>query len=144
MRFWDTSAIVPLILAQGATEGMTAAYERDPELVVWWATEVECVSAVARSEREGAATVADVAAGLARLDALAAAWHEIQPASSIRRVATRLLRVHPLRAADAFQLAAAMTASEGEPRAMPFVTLDDRLAHAAEREGFPVTRPASG
>ncbi len=50
----------------------------------------------------------------------------------------RLLRVHPLRAADAFQLAAAIAAADESPRSLPFVTFDSRLARAAEREGFPV------
>jgi predicted nucleic acid-binding protein len=53
-----------------------------------------------------------------------------------------LLRVHPLRAADALQLAAAIIAADSEPRSLAFVTLDDRLARAAEREGFPVVEPA--
>jgi predicted nucleic acid-binding protein len=138
MRFWDTSAVVPLLLTEQATSALTATHGRDPELMVWWATEVECVSALARAEREAEVGATDFAVAYARLDAIAAAWHEIQPAPSLRRAAARLLRVHPLRAADALQLAAAITASEGDPRALPFVTLDDRLARAASREGFPV------
>jgi uncharacterized protein len=46
--------------------------------------------------------------------------------------------VHPLGAGDALQLAAAITASEGDPSSLAFVTLDDRLAQAAAREGFPI------
>jgi hypothetical protein len=53
----------------------------------------------------------------------------------------RLLRVHPLRAADALHLGAALVAAEDNPRTLPFVTLDDELALAAEREGFPVVGP---
>ena len=53
----------------------------------------------------------------------------------------RLLLVHDLRAGDALQLAAALTAAEGQPIAMGFVTLDDRLGRAALREGFPVVQP---
>jgi hypothetical protein len=49
-----------------------------------------------------------------------------------------LLRIHPLRSADALQLAAALEASENEPRTLPFVTLDERLARSAVREGFPI------
>lgn len=48
------------------------------------------------------------------------------------------MRLHPLRAADALQLAAALVLSDFEPRTLPFVTLDDRLASAARREGFEV------
>lgn len=138
MNFWDTSAVVPLLLAQRGTDAMSAAYLQDPEIIVWWATEVECVSAVARAERDAAIATGTALSAYARLDALAAAWNEIEPVQAVRRAAARLLRVHQLRAADALQLAAAITASEGDPRSMPFVTLDDRLAQAARREGFPV------
>ena len=58
------------------------------------------------------------------------------------RTADRVLRTHALRAADAFQLAAAIVAADGEPRSLTFVTLDARLALAAGREGFPVIEPA--
>jgi predicted nucleic acid-binding protein len=70
------------------------------------------------------------------LDAGAQQWIEIPPTAAVREQAYRMLRVHPLRAADALQLAAALVASEFEPRALPFVTLDSRLAEAAAREGF--------
>jgi hypothetical protein len=46
--------------------------------------------------------------------------------------------VHEIRTADAFQLAAALAASDEEPETIPVVTLDERLALAARREGFPV------
>jgi hypothetical protein len=46
------------------------------------------------------------------------------------------LRVHPLRAADALQLAAAYIAAERRPSSLELVILDDRLAAAARREGF--------
>ena len=67
---------------------------------------------------------------------------KIRPTERVRRAAARLLRVHPLRAADALQLAAAIVGSEDRPETLPFVTLDDRLADAATREGFRVIRPA--
>ncbi len=105
---------------------------------VWWATEVECVSAVARVERLTDLTREAAIVALQRLDALAATWFEIEPAPSIRLTARRLLRVHNLRAADALQLAAAITAAEGDPSSLEFVTLDNRLADAAQREGFTV------
>lgn len=136
MRFWDSSAIVPLLVAESATRSITAEYERDPEMLVWWATEVECVSALARLERDGALTDIALAAATDRLATASAAWLEIQPVDKVRQVAMRLLRVHALRAADAFQLAAAIVASEDDPRSLAFVTLDDRLAAAAVREGF--------
>jgi predicted nucleic acid-binding protein len=67
---------------------------------------------------------------------LAHAWHEVDPSDPVREAAVRFLRVHPLRAADALQLAAAFVAAEGRPSSLEVVTLDDRLAVAARKEGF--------
>ena len=142
MRYWDASAIVPVVIDEPTLAAVLALLEEDPHVVVWWTTEVECVSAITRREREGVLDAADVVAATARLAALRAAWGEIRPGTRLRQTATRLLRVHPLRAADALQLAAAIIAADDDPRTLPFVTLDDRLARAAEREGFPVVEPA--
>ena len=109
---------------------------------MWWGTGLECVSAFTRLEREGKLTAAELVAAIDNLPPLAASWQEVQPAARLRQTAERLLRVHPLRAADALQLAAAIIAADGDPSSLPFVTLDDRLARAAEREGFPVVEPA--
>jgi predicted nucleic acid-binding protein len=142
VRFWDTSAIVPLLVDEDHTRGTTAELELDPSMLVWWGTIMECVSAVARRERQGNDDAKDISTALQRLAGLSAAWEEVQPAARLRQTAERLLRVHPLRAADALQLAAAIAAADGDPRSLPFVTLDARLARAAEREGFPVVEPA--
>jgi hypothetical protein len=138
LRFWDSSAIVPLIVAEASTDGVQAIAAEDPAMCVWWGTEIECVSAVARLEREDAMAAAATIAALERLDLLAEAWHEVQPVAAVRATARRLLRVHPLRAADAHQLAAAVVAAEGTPASLDLVTLDGRLAAAARREGFVV------
>lgn len=143
MRFWDTSALVPLLDEEPASRAVRQLFERDPDVIAWWATAVECVSAVTRRERDGALDAAAVVVALSRLDALSRSWTEVEPGERVRQVAYRALRVHPLRAADALQLAAAVVASEDQPASLPFVTLDDRLAEAAEREGFVVVRPAT-
>jgi predicted nucleic acid-binding protein len=141
VRFWDSSALVPLLVSEPSSPSVTREYERDPDIVAWWATDIECASALARLERDSALDGAAMSTALRRLDLLAAAWQEIQPTTPVRRVAMRLLRVHPLRAADALQLGAAVIASENEPSTLRIVTLDDRLAQAADREGFSVTWP---
>jgi hypothetical protein len=138
VRFWDSSAIVPLIVAEAGTDSMQAIAGEDPVMCVWWGTEIECVSALARLEREDALAETAMIAALERLDVLAEAWNEVQPVAAVRGVARRLLRVHPLRAADALQLAAAVVAAEGVPASLDLVTLDERLAAAARREGFVV------
>lgn len=143
MTFWDSSAIVPLLAAEPGTAGVQALYARDPEVVVWWATPVECASAIARLERDGALGPAEAGESFARLDALAASWMQIEPSDEIREAARRLLRVHPLRAADALQLAAGFMASERRPSTLAFVTLDDRLRSAAAKEGFILSAPSA-
>ena len=119
---------------------MEGLLQADPVMLVWWATEVECASALFRLERDDALTARATAGAQARLDELARAWHELQPVESIRRLARRLLRTHPLRAADSLQLAAALIAAEGDPASMEIVSLDGRLVEAAEREGLVVVR----
>jgi len=138
VKFWDASAVVPLLLREPARDQLFQILERDPVLLVWWATPVECTSAVSRRERDGSVTAADATAALARLRSLKAAWHEVLPSSPLRDLSERLLRVHPLRAADSLQLAAALVAAEREPETLEFVGLDEQLNEAASREGFSV------
>jgi predicted nucleic acid-binding protein len=144
VRFWDSSAIVPLLVAEPESAAVLRVYELDPEVVAWWGTQAECVSTLARLERDDSLTAPAMAEALRRLDGLARAWREVQPVDGVRATAIRLLRVHPLRTADAFQLAAAIVAAENHPASLQFVTLDDRLGQAAEREGFTFPRPEQG
>jgi len=139
VRFWDASAIVPLLVAEASSRRLQSMAVRDSAMVVWWGAEVECVSALARRERDGALGPRAMMLALERLQRLAAAWHEIDPSDEVREAAIRLLRVHPLRAADALQLAAAFVAAERRPASLEVVTLDDRLADAARKEGFAIT-----
>ncbi len=141
MRFWDTSALVPLLVREEATAAVRKAYTSDPAVIVAWTTLVECASAVARAEHEALLTQAEATEALARLDEIAQAWHEVEPLNTVREVAQRLLRVHRLRAADALQIAAATLAAERRPASLTFVTLDDRLEAAALKEGFAVLVP---
>jgi len=112
-------------------------------MLVWWTTEIECVSALARLEREGSQTP-PLREAFDRLRQFAASWKEIDPSDEVRETAARLLRVHPLRAADALQLAAAFLAAERRPTSLEFVTLDERLAGAARKEGFTVIEAGAG
>lgn len=141
MRFWDTSAIVPLLVDDPGSGPILIEFERDPDVIAWWGTETECVSAVTRKEREGTLSQRQVSEALERLTGLASAWQEVQPTQALRRTSVRHLRVHPLRAADALQLAAATMVADGHPATLAFVTRDARLAEAATREGFIVTTP---
>jgi predicted nucleic acid-binding protein len=138
MKYWDSSAIVPLCLEEATSRRITGVYQADPVIITWWGSEIECVSAFARLERDGTLDSGAMTGVLERLRRLRAHWHEVQPAKSVRDVAMRLLRVHPLRAADALQLSSAVVASNHDPVTFEFVTLDGRMSMAAQREGFSV------
>ena len=136
MKFWDTSAIVPLLVAEPMTPVMRRLTREDPGMLVWWATRVECVSAITRLVRDGSLDEKTASQSTARLKQLADEWHEIEPSEAVRESAERFLRVHPLRTADALQLAAAFIAAERRPPSLAAITLDDRLALAMRKEGF--------
>lgn len=144
MRYWDASAVVPLCVRQDRSDRMRELVDQDADMVVWWATPVECVSAVERLRREGFLTDDDEAAALRILDTAADRWLEILPSARLRAQAIRMLRVHALRAADALQLAAALEWRGARHEGGEFVALDDRLANAARLEGFTVLAPAEG
>lgn len=136
MKFWDASAVVPLLADEAPRSELLDLLQQDPQMLVWWGTPVEVVSALARREREGVLTERDVADAIGALRILGDSWEEILPSDGVRRTAERLLRSHPLRAADSLQLAAALIAAEQDPATLEFVCLDERLAAAARREGF--------
>lgn len=136
MRFWDTSAIVPLLVDEPATATRLRQLEADPVMVVWWGTAVECASALQRLVREDQLTSAEADQALERLTELETHWSEVEPTALVRRQAGRLLRLHPLRAADALQLAAAVVAANHDPVGIEFLSADDRLRTAAAKEGF--------
>ncbi len=138
MRFWDSSAVVPLVVRQAATGRIRSLYRKDPGLVVWWGTPVECESALMRLQREGLLPQASAMRARDRLAALEQSWAEIEASARLREVARRFLRVHPLGAADALQLAAAFLASEERPPSLAVVCLDARLEGALRAEGFPL------
>jgi predicted nucleic acid-binding protein len=144
MKFWDASAIVPLLVAEPTTRRLQALAARDPDMLVWWGSEVECVSALARLERAAALDAKGMALASNRLTQLASSWHEIEPSEIVRESAMRFLRVHPLRAADALQLAAAFIAAERRPPSLEVITLDERLADAARKEGFALVDLTAG
>lgn len=138
MRYWDTSALVPLIVDEPGTAIARTWLGEDPQVVTWGLTRLEIASAVERRAREGRITAAQRREVLARFEGLAAAWGEVVDLLAVRARAIPLLARHTLRSADAAQLGAAIVASEADPPSLAFACLDRDLARAAEREGFSV------
>jgi predicted nucleic acid-binding protein len=138
VKFWDTSALIPLIVDESTTADMRRLLGEDRDVVVWMLTSVELLSSLGRLGRT-APELADVLPG-ARLDALELfrRWVAVTHVEGVKRRAERLVGVHPVTAADAMQLGAALLASGDRPETLDFVTLDQALGRCAQLEGFRV------
>lgn len=136
MRFWDSSAIVPLLSGEASMVGIERLLQEDDEVTVWWGTWAECAVAVSRLRREGRLDDTGEERARAVLGRLADSWTEGRPTGDLRLLATLLAKDHPLRAADALQLATALIWCEGDVAGKEFVCLDNRLRRAAHAEGF--------
>lgn len=142
MRFWDSSALVPLIVEQPRSEQAEAWLAADSDLVTWTLSGVEIVSALRRLVRDGALREPTAAAAEELAADLLRRSHVVTDVEHVKPLATRLLRVHALRAADALQLGAALAWAAGSPNDLVLHSFDERLSLAAQREGFRVVPDA--
>jgi predicted nucleic acid-binding protein len=136
MRFWDSSAVVPLCLTEPTSKQIQKILRQDEDIVVWWATRIECLSAFERRRREGILPAEATLNAKNVLASLASGWSEVLPSELVRRRAERLLATHALRAADALQLAAALIWAEEAPEALELISFDQNLREGASKEGF--------
>lgn len=136
MKFWDSSAVVPLLVEQEPSSRVANWATTDDAMVLWTLTPVEVVSALRRLVREKFLQEEVARFAEARMEEIVRAGHVVIDVEPVKALATRLLRLHPLRAFDALQLGAALHWAEGHPQGRTLHTLDSRLALAAQREGF--------
>jgi len=138
MRFWDSSALISLVLPEHRSFRVASLLPMNSRMALWWATPVECYGALARANRAGRIAASRFLKAEGTLHSLFAHAVEIEPCGQVRDLASQLAVKHPLRAADALQLAAALDWCDGNTRSESFVCLDDRLRGAAALEGFRV------
>jgi predicted nucleic acid-binding protein len=138
VRFWDSSAIVPLVCRETQSARCRTWLRTDDVVIVWALAATEVVSALARKRRDGSLASAVFAMAKQRLGQIESSWNEVVQYDAVRARARRLLESHSLRAADALHLAAALVVFEERPAGIEFVTFDNRLAEAADKEGFTV------
>ena len=138
MRYWDASALVPLIVSEPTSATVRSRLDEDNEIVTWLWTRVEIIGAVERRTREGSLTRQQRREVLKRLNAFADTWDEVTEMLAVRSRAALLLARHPLRAPDAGQLGAALLVNDQTATPLRFECLDHRLAEAAELEGLRV------
>jgi predicted nucleic acid-binding protein len=138
--FWDSSAIIPLCCQQPQSTAARQSARIYDTQIVWWGTSIEAFSGIYRLTREGGLTAKDSQTAVKALESLRRKWNEILPSDEVRQNAERLLRTHPLRAADALQLASALVWCGNYPNGRAFICADTRLSDAADKEGFNVIR----
>lgn len=136
IRFWDSSGIVSLVVRQRHTRAAEALLADGAGIAVWWATPVECSSALARLMRERALDSKGGENASRRLQEISDYWIEIEPSTSLRELAQAMVTRYPIKAADGLQLAAARIFADPAAPPIDFVTFDERLGMAAQREGF--------
>jgi predicted nucleic acid-binding protein len=122
---------------------MTSVLREGEVPAVWWATVIECRSALQRRHREVPLPGGVLDSALRRLERYLEQWDIVPPTEEVRRRASRLLAVHALRATDALQLGAAVVLS-AEVEGVGFVCLEDRLRTAASKEGFRILPNGAG
>lgn len=137
--FWDARALVPLCVRQGMTPRAIALYQIH-DAVVWWATPVEIASALARLMRMNQLDSGEWAKASQLAKILADSWSVIQPSDALRSTSIQLVKRYDLRAADSFQLAAALEWCENVPQGRVFLTADQKLRDAALLSGFDATQ----
>lgn len=138
MKFWDSSAIVPLIVKEENTDYCLKVLSDDPKMLIWCLSRVEVMSALCRRVRDGLMDPDEFQKAKERLRVIWGKVSEVSAVEKVRSRAQRLLEVHPLRAADACQLAAALIGVQEDPERLAILCLDHRLENAAVKEGFVV------
>lgn len=141
MRFWDSSALTPLVCDEYQTRFCINLVRLDPVMVVWSLASVEVYSALCRKFRDGALTKKEFGQAKERNTTLWQSYTEITQYSLVKKRSYRLLETHRLRAANALHLAAALVVFEEQTSGMEFITFDRNLGDAAEKEGFVVSGP---
>ncbi|MBI3925644.1 MAG: type II toxin-antitoxin system VapC family toxin [Armatimonadetes bacterium] len=144
MRFWDSSALLPLVFEEPTRIEMLDLLDQDDRMVLWWGTSVECHSALNRRFREGHLPIDELQIARDSLRMILQAAEEVQPTETLRILAHRLVGVYPIRAADALQLAASLVWSENQPSGRELVCLDQRLRQVGQQEGFTMLPATTG
>jgi predicted nucleic acid-binding protein len=135
--FWDASALVPLCVHESGTPSPEMLLRKFAP-VTWWGSPLEIHSAICRLHREKAITDAGKKGAVLRLDVLQRGCKEILPGDELRELAFGLLDRYSLRAADSFQLAAALIWCNQRPARRSFICADQRLTKAAASVGFAI------
>lgn len=137
MRFWDSSALVPLVLIETRSADMERLLLQDGDIVSADIAPIEVTSALWRRKHRNELTVAEIHDAERLFANISRSWRPIGQSDEVVDRSLHLLSRHHLRTLDAIQLATALVFA-GNDRSLPIVTLDHRLSAAARAEGFAV------
>jgi len=96
VRFWDSSAVVPLVVREENSDRVRTWVEDDEDMVVRTLTEVEVRSALSRMAREGRLGPDDLLQVTLDADDLLRQFHTVESLSAVKNRAKRPLMLHPL------------------------------------------------
>ncbi len=77
MRFWDSSALVPLVCREPASTACRRWLRADPVMIVWSLAATEVISPLARKRRDGSLEPRRFSMAKRRLAKLERAWSEV-------------------------------------------------------------------
>jgi predicted nucleic acid-binding protein len=137
LQFWDTSALLPLVVAQPPFSAQTRRlFRRRSTRAVAFLARIECRSAIERLAREGALGSTARGRCLSRLDRLLAAFDVVAFSPAVEQGAIESLARHPIRSLDALQLACALELVQASLPAIEVVCCDRGLGNAVLGEGL--------
>ncbi len=136
--YLDASALVKVYVSETASERIRELVAAAEGLLTVRISYAEVRAAFARALREQLLSAVDLRALTRAFDEDWGRYSIVEVSDALVRQAASLSERHGLRGYDAVQLAAALAAGQAVD-AIGFVCFDQRLAHAASREGLTVT-----
>ena len=129
IAYFDTSAIVPLLVREPTTDHCTRLWDESTRIVCARLVYPEACAALARAVRMGRLAAAQRVAATAELDDLVEQIDFVETTADLARNAGRLAQQYGLRGYDAVHLAAGVAIADPD---VVFVTGDAGLADAAK------------
>ncbi|HLG20790.1 MAG TPA: type II toxin-antitoxin system VapC family toxin [Bdellovibrionota bacterium] len=142
MIFIDSSSFIKHYVAEEGTAEVNALLSSSSEIFVAWLSLSECLAALARLERQKLLTREEF--GVTKKNFLED-WERlriVRETAELEPIVIRLIGKHPLRGADAVQLASAVYLREYD-LPVTFVCSDRQLANMALEEGFKTETPGA-
>ncbi len=136
IAYFDTSAIIPLIINEPSSERWQRVWNESSRVVSVRLLYPEARAALAKAERMGRLSAPQRVAAVVELDTIITEIDHIEVSEALAHRAGELAQAHGLRGYDAVHLAAASAVAD---RDVVLVTGDSDLANAANSIGIAVS-----